>query len=197
MKRPILSIIITNYNRNNYLPFLLHLLSNQYNKNIEIILIDDGSNDSYNPFNNIKGLEIHYILNKENKGIGYCRELGLKKANGKYFVFIDSDDFISEKYIKIILDAIKKYSDLDIIQFGYIIYPNLNKTDYEISEKSFIWDKIFKKEWIRKNKIHFTNDRCGEDIIFLKKCYEKNPKIGKIPYTIYYYNLLSSSLTRK
>ena len=91
---PVLSIIITNYNKEIFLPFLFKILNKQYDNQVELVIIDDNSDDislleEYDkqcPFSH------QIIYNTKNLGIGAVRQIGLAAATGQYITFIDGDD---------------------------------------------------------------------------------------------------------
>ena len=120
------SIIIPVYNVEKYLPRCIESVLSQTYSSIEIILVDDGSVDnsgkicdeiaSVNP--KVK------VIHKENGGLSDARNAGIKIAQGEYFSFIDSDDWIHEDTYRILADKIKQ-NHADIICFGMIeLYEN-------------------------------------------------------------------------
>lgn len=92
MKNIKLSVIITHYNRFELLPYFLDYFHRHRHNHVEVILIDDGS-DNFEQFQFTKkpnNFEVYHI--NRNRGIGYCRELGKNIARGEYLTYIDSDD---------------------------------------------------------------------------------------------------------
>ncbi len=139
MNNILLSIIIPYYNTYNYTIKLLKELSIQYVDDIEVILVDDGCNETrFDEFN--KFTIIH--LDK-NYGASYAWNRGLDKAIGSYIAFIDSDDMISMDYVETLVDAIKNHNE-DIIKFAWFdsdaMYLVQNPTNRGI------WKAIYKKE---------------------------------------------------
>ncbi|WP_281815655.1 glycosyltransferase family 2 protein [Brachyspira pilosicoli] len=107
------SVIIPVYNVEEYLKECLDSVINQTLKEIEIICIDDCSTDSsYSILEEYakKDSRIVLIKNKENMGVGYNRNIGIKEAKGEYIGFIDSDDYISEDYYENLYNTAKKYN---------------------------------------------------------------------------------------
>ena len=88
---PLVSIIIPFYNRHDLVITALNYISLQTYKNIEVILIDDGS-DYALEINDDFGLDMQLKRLKENKGPGYARRVGRQMAKGKYVCYLDSDD---------------------------------------------------------------------------------------------------------
>ena len=114
------SIIIPVYNAYTVIDKCIQSIINQTYKNIEIILINDGSKDKSieklnyyeKKYKNIK------IINKKNEGVSKTRNLGIKKATGKYIMFIDNDDYIDNTYVETLLNEIKN-SEADCVYSGY------------------------------------------------------------------------------
>ncbi len=111
-----ISIIILNYNRQKFLDRSIRSCADQitFNRKIEIIFYDDGSTDSsLKLVKKMKSPLIKILSNKKNKGIGYSSKQALKQVTGKYFMRVDSDDFLNAHAIEImakILDHNLNYS---------------------------------------------------------------------------------------
>ncbi len=115
-KNSLVSIIIPTYNRANLVQRAIKSVLTQTYKNIEIIVVDDGSEDNteeiVREFNDER---IKYIRNKENKGVAASRNIGLKFSKGKYITFLDSDDeFLPEKIEKQV-EFLKQREELDFV----------------------------------------------------------------------------------
>ena len=101
MKNELVSVIVPVYNVEKYLVQCVDSILNQTYKNIEIILVDDGSTDSSGEIcdryagsnNNIQ------CIHKKNQGLGMARNSGIEAASGEYIVFVDSDDYLGENHI--------------------------------------------------------------------------------------------------
>lgn len=182
-----LSVIVIGYNIEKYVEKCLKSLQVQTYKNLEIIFIDDGSED--NTYTIVK--EISKTMNnlktftKKNGGPGAARNYGLKECTGEYITFVDGDDFLEkDAYQKAMEKIILEKTDLCV--FGYKkIYDNkiknisINKAFYKLPDikrdilsKSddtsiFLWNKIFKKDIIVKNKIFLLEQKCFEDNSFI------------------------------
>lgn len=135
---PLVSIIVPVYNVENYLEFCVNSLIRQTLKNIEIILVDDGSPDKSPKIcdNFIQKDSRIKVIHKRNEGLGMARNSGLKIASGKYVMFIDSDDYIDLNTVEILYtNAIK--NNLDLIGYKYDRFTNegpyiLNNQEYNI-----------------------------------------------------------------
>lgn len=102
MGEKLVSIIIPVYNAEKYISRCLDSIINQSYKNIQIIVIDDGSTD-----NGVLILDKYKeddnrisVYRTENRGVSYARNLGIEKAKGEYFVFVDADDFVQKDMIE-------------------------------------------------------------------------------------------------
>ncbi|MGL4973269.1 MAG: glycosyltransferase family 2 protein, partial [Culicoidibacterales bacterium] len=120
MNQPLVSVIVPVYNVAQYLPKCLDSIVNQTYKNLEIILVNDGSTDD--------SLEIIYdyakkdpriiVIDQENQGQSVARNKALVKAKGRYTIFLDSDDYIEEIAIFILVKQIQKLN-AEMIIFGH------------------------------------------------------------------------------
>ena len=184
-----ISIIVPIYNTEKFLDKCLNSLVNQTYKNIEIILIDDGSTDnSLNICLDYQKKDSRVIvLKQKNLGKSISRNNGINKSSGNYIMFVDSDDYIEPNMCEIMINTIKKYN-VDIVRCNYrfinnkIVEDNKNFISCnkilkknEIKEiinqmitgevGSYIWLLIIKKSIIKDNKIifnpkiHLMNDK--------------------------------------
>ncbi len=131
---PKISVIIPVYNVENYLAECLDSVINQTLKDIEIICVNDGSTD-----NSLSILKKYAqrdsrikVIDKENEGLGYTRKAGLKRARGKYVLFLDSDDKYDSNYsLEYLWSEIRKY-DSDILIFGISNYYDGNQHKWDL-----------------------------------------------------------------
>ncbi|MBP3596060.1 MAG: glycosyltransferase [Clostridia bacterium] len=180
----IISIIIPVYNTANYLEKCLNSILNQTYKNLDIILINDGSKDnSLDICMKYKILDKRIsVLTQENKGVSAARNLGIDNAKGEYIIFIDSDDYIDLKMIEVLYKNIQAY-DVSICNYSKVYdkkIVNHKISDKEIlSQKEFVinifcddmyggylWNKLIRKQII--GNIRFNeNLSIMEDLVFL------------------------------
>lgn len=185
------SVIVPVYNTSKYLSKCLDSLVNQTLKDIEIILVNDGSTDNSqdiideykNKYKNIKSYK------KKNGGLSDARNYGLKYAKGDYVGFVDSDDYVElSMYEKLYNKAIKDKSDMVTCDF-YWLYPNKTIEDIGNENKSkeelmltirvIVCNKIIKRSIINDNKLEFPLGLRYEDIYFT---YVLMPYLNKISY---------------
>lgn len=183
------SIIIPVYNVEDYLSQCLDSVINQTYKNIEIILIDDGSSDLSGKIcdeyaRKDKRIAVYH---NTNHGVSYSRNYGIKVSIGEYILFVDSDDYIERNYVETLMEPIflQNY-DLIICSawdvFGENKIPkaiNFNltgvfKEDYQYVLRTVApWGKLYVSEIIKKNKILFPEDiSYGEDHLFNLQYFE-------------------------
>lgn len=181
-----LTIIIPYYNTQDMTDALLHCLEPQMTKECEIILVDDGSNEPYVPW---QEEEMVRIFRQDNNGVSSARNRGLKEAKGEYIVFIDSDDLVSDDYIEQIFKAIETNPDTVYISWksidgklGKIIR---NENDEFNPWNRCVWNRVFKKEYI--DGLFFNEDmQVAEDDDFLNRLPVPSSKTY-ISKQIYYY----------
>lgn len=219
-----ITIIIPVYNVENYLKEAVESAINQTYKNIEIILVDDGSKDNSGKMcdefakidNRIK------VIHKPNGGLSDARNAGLNIATGKYIMFLDSDDFFE-------LDAVEvMYKEIEDKSADYVIgnYINVDENGKKWSKPVFdlekfkpfklsiddhfnsffimnsgVWNKIFRKEFIDKLNLKFEVGLPAEDAIFTTYCFIKSSKVYYIPNIVFNYrqregNSISTSCSR-
>lgn len=219
INNPKVSIILPVYNVEKYLPKCLDSICNQTFNDFEIICINDGSTDSslnILKFYSKKDNRIK-IINQENCGLGSARNIGLKYSNGDYILFIDSDDYISEKEVELLYEnLISNNSDLVIFKIARFVeeeniiydhpgfdFDNIFKNvdfdnftfDYHdikqyVMNASFApWTKLYKKEFLNKFNLKFPVATAFEDVIFHVKCLLNASKISFVPEFLYYYRL--------
>lgn len=200
------SIIIPVYNSEKYISRCLDSIINQSYKNIEVLVINDGSSDNSlkilkeyeKKYNNIK------VIDKENEGVAITRNKGIKLATGDYIMFIDNDDFIDSDYLESYINSVS--NDVDIVMGGYkrvneknkiLFYERLKDTNWSKYIIMAPWAKLYKKEFLIKNNIEFLSYKIGEDVYFNLLAYSKNPKIKIIDYIGYnwFFNTKSVSNT--
>jgi glycosyltransferase involved in cell wall biosynthesis len=143
-----LSIIIPVYNSEPYVDELMRSLMFQVTKEVEVIVVDDGSTFPYVP-----GYPAVKLFRKENGGVSSARNLGLNKARGEYIVFIDSDDIVAEDYIQRIFQAIESNPDTVYISWksidgklGKIISGP--KDEFNPWNRC-VWNRVFKRTYIK------------------------------------------------
>ncbi len=127
-----ISIIVPIYNTERYIRKCVNSIQNQTYKNLEIILVNDGSKDnSKNIMNQLAKEDSRIkVIHKQNAGVTAARLDGIKKASGEYIGFVDSDDVIEKDMYEILLDNMLKYN-ADISHCGYqMVFPDGRKNQF-------------------------------------------------------------------
>lgn len=201
------SIIIPVYNVEKYIDKCLESIINQTYENYEIILVDDGSSDD--SYNIIKSWQKKYndviiCLKQKNKGAGAARNRGLEVAKGDFIVFVDSDDYLDNDFLEVMVSNI---NDNDIVISGSrhvsensVLYTRkLKEDDWTKFQQLVIWAKIYRTEFIKKNKLLFSDIKTGQDVVFSLECYSHEPNVKIIDYVGYnnYHNLNSITHNKK
>ena len=211
---PKVSIIVPIYNVQRYIIECLNNLINQTLKEIEIILINDGSTD--NTFNRLKSyLEDKKIIfiEQAHQGVANARNTGLEFVMGEYIAFVDSDDYIEENMLEITYNLAKK-DNIDIIEFKHTIFQRKrrekpienNQTEigiiYNIKNiwqniRVELWNKLYKSEIIKKNNIKFLPEIYGEDLCFNLMLFPRINLVKKLNSTFYHYRRRKGQITLK
>lgn len=188
-----ISVIIPVYNVEKYIGQCLDSIVNQTYKNLEIIIVNDGSNDnSLEIINRYSQNDRRIkIINLENKGVSFVRNIGIKNSEGNYISFVDSDDYLN-------LNTYEKLAENldgeDLIIFNYGRFENSTGeiikekyvSDDEMQElpeeKRYLyskinhscWNKLYKTEYLKRNKFKFF-EILYEDVFFnLEVIYSTN-----------------------
>ena len=205
------SVIVPVYNVYDYLEKCLDSLVNQTLKDIEVIVIDDGSPD--NSYEIIEKYakdypEIIKAYKKENGGLSDARNYGIKYAKGEYIAFVDSDDYVKYDMYEKMYNRAKK-DDLDIVLCDTIklyengkevlIKSNLNYTDDVV--KSYLlsspmaWLRIYKRKIFDNFK--FKKGIYYEDIELTPRLVKYTKKIGFVSEGLYYYLQRDGSIMKQ
>lgn len=217
-----ISVIVPVYNVEKYLSQCLDSIIHQTYKNLEIILVDDGSTDSSglicdNYSQKDKRIK---IIHKCQGGLSDARNAGLKIATGEYISFIDSDDFIDKNMYSILINNTQKYNS-DIVWFNYYNYYSkkhfinssiiknndlydLSSSDkikfaknlfYQYKMDAHVWAKLYKRSIF--NNIKFPYGKLFEDIFVLLPILSNAKIISTIPDCLYFYRNRSESIVNQ
>lgn len=217
MNKDKVSIIVPVYNVEKYLEKCLKSLISQSYKNIEIILIDDGSKDNSGRIcDEYKRKDSRIkVIHKENAGVSEARNSGIQKATGKYLCFVDADDFVMDNYVEYMHQLIvkdssdiaictKMFSNFNEKQTSEEVIENLDGENAIIRILNYrmpigVYSRIFKKDLIEDNRIRFLKDiYMGEGFNFNVACFQKAKKVIVSNYKVYYYrrNNATSATTK-
>lgn len=217
-----MSIIVPIYNAENYLNECISSIINQTYRNIEVLLIEDGSTDASLDIckewskrdSRIK------VWHQKNKGVSGARNKGLEIASGNYILFVDADDYVDENYVRSLYE---KQALADIVICGYCKVNSENKTSVLLQKDGFLgredvffhtvctnvihgacWNKMFRASVLRKNSIIFReNIAIGEDLVFVTEYLQYCSTCYYINRALYFYRkngqsaMNSTYMTRK
>lgn len=207
------SVIVPVYNVENYLPRCIDSLLAQNYADLEILLIDNGSNDQSGQicenyaaqFSNITAYHI------PNKGVGSARNFGLSKAKGEFICFVDADDYLVGNLFSDVESQLD--SQLDLLVFSYYnsIEKNLSEIDRSAKilptegkkDKSdfialfqelfltdmmyTVWNKIYRREFLEEHQIVFESYELGEDVRFNLSVYQHVNTVFLVKSAYYVY----------
>ena len=208
-----ISIVVPVYNVEKYIERNLESLVNQTYKNIEIIVVNDGSPDNsqevIDKFKKKYPKIKSYI--KENGGLSDARNYGIAKATGKYIMFVDSDDYVEKNIVEALYNSIKENkSDIAICDI-YDNYETSNRNDIykNYIPKSFCdiytdklqllnrfcaWNKLFNIELFKDKNMRFAKNKIYEDLRLIPKLYLKANKISYVNKPLYHYIIRDNSI---
>ena len=205
--KDLISIVVPIYKVEKYLPKCIDSIINQTYKNLEIILVDDGSPDRCGEICDeyAKTDRRIKVIHKENGGVSDARNVGIDIANGEYLGFVDSDDYLEhdfcekmhmklkEEKVDWIACNFKKFGESEII-ISKTITADCLITDKEKILEDFltgyhyprvVWGKLFKKEML--DKYSFKNIKIGEDTCCIMDVMLKTKSVYLYNYSGYNY----------
>ena len=211
---PLISVIVPVYQVEHYLERCVDSILNQSYHNLEIVLVDDGSTDrgsvicdQYGTRNaNVK------VIHQNNQGLSVARNTGIEASTGEWICFVDSDDYIEEDMLEImLLTAAEDLSDMAICGF-----VRCDDEDHVIKVKSFerqcidsyqamergmaeslftvAWNKLIRRRCL--GEIRFPKGKIHEDEFTTYRIVDRCEKISLVDREFYHYTLRSSSITQ-
>lgn len=222
LRKLLISIVIPVYNVEKYLRECVDKVLAQTYKRLEIILVDDGSQDSSPQIcdSYAKSYSNVFVIHQRNGGLSYARNQGLRHASGDYIVFLDSDDYWDDDYaIEALIKEIQ--STEDIVLFGYkkkndesgkifVTRPCINENEFlamhNIDERlnylvkigmldSCAWNKLVRKGFLEEHNILFREGVTSEDIEWTAKLLMHCESISCSKETFYIYRQRKKSIT--
>jgi len=207
-----ISVVLPIYNVEKYLSRALDSLINQTIKDVEIIIINDGSTDrSFDIAKEYANRDSRIkILNKPNGGVSSARNFGIKEAKGDYIIFLDSDDYYEPDMLET-LYKIAKFNNCDVVVCGYfieyvqenfiidrVLYDIIADEKKEISRLicslfdkgmfNVVWNKLYKTGLIKTLKVSFPEyATTGEDLFFNIEIFKNVQKIAMTKRQLYHY----------
>lgn len=214
----LITVVIPIYNVEKYLHKCVDSIINQTYKNLEIILVDDGSPDRCGIIcDNYASIDNRItVIHKANGGLSDARNVAINKASGRYITFIDSDDYVDIVYIEYLYRLIKRYSaDISVCTFNYITEEgriinhvlnndtvkvmNLEEGLYELLNSKLFsnsaWAKLYKIECFEN--IRFPYGKIYEDVATIYKAFMKSNLIVWGEKSLYNYLFRESSISKQ
>lgn len=221
MEKELISVIVPVYNAEKYLQKCLDSILEQTYKNLEIIIINDGSTDNSGQICQEYEKQDDRIIyiEKENSGVSDTRNAGMDRMTGTYVTFVDSDDWLEPNYVKFLYEKLIEHQ-ADIVVGNYTSFNESNSVFYfhtsadyyekvydnksiipclydakELLKSALIvpWGKIYKKEIIAN--FRFPIDRIGEDALFNLKALLDSKKVVYVNKSAYIYRVREGSLS--
>lgn len=221
MNSSLVSIIVPIYNVEPYLEQCINSICNQTYKNLQIILVNDGSTDGSTEI--IKAWEEKdpriEVIHKRNGGLVSARKAGIKRAEGLYSIYIDGDDWIENDYVEKAVSATCGLT-ADAVCVGHIVddgkalrtvYNSIKAGIYLIDEilpimlskdefynfgiTQYVWSKMFKTQLVQKNQMKIPDEiQIGEDVALTYTCFLHAEKVSIIEYAGYHYVQRNNSM---
>lgn len=200
------SIIVPIYNISSYIDQCVESIVNQTYKNVEIILVNDGSKDD--SLAKLREWEKKdnrvVVVDKPNGGLSSARNEGLKYASGDYILYVDGDDWIDVKALAEADCFITEHGQVDMICFDYYAYYSetdkklisYNSKEIVCSGEHFFesstfkmtaWSKFYKRTYLEKIGLKFLEGRLHEDLSYTIPLCLCADKVGYIKTPLYYY----------
>lgn len=215
MKEPLVTIIVPVYNIEKYIDACISSIVNQTYKNIEIIIVDDGSIDQSGVLSDAwrKKDQRVKVIHQKNQGTSVARNTAMRVCSGEYIIFVDGDDIISCDMIEKLLNAKKKtnadciFCQYDIIPENAIKFDNVKEVEKDIYvadteeaqlrllnhiDVTVVWDGSYQTKLIKN--LFFDKGKKNEDIKWRCLATDKCKKIAYISDKLYGYRMRGDSL---
>ena len=207
MNNVIISVIVPVYNASEYLKQCLDSLVGQTMKNLEVIVIDDGSTDGSGEIADrfAEQYSNFRVYHQTNRGIGVTRGASIQYARGAYVGWVDADDFVEPDMFRRLYDAAKR-NDADVVSCDYSYYPEKIKTKekwfkmyqgkvdwYFIERNTQCWNKLVRRELLKEVNMEKWYALGGDGAYLLTLL--KAKKIITLPDSLYWYRVGHVSLS--
>ncbi|GHT17451.1 hypothetical protein FACS189429_1560 [Bacteroidia bacterium] len=207
-KNVLISVILPVFNAEKWVAQCLEILLCQTCKNLEIIVVDDGSTDRSAEI--AAQFPVQLIKFEQNRGLSAARNAGIDVAQGEYIHFMDVDDWLNLEFYEKMSEAMFATA-ADIACCGVEHEPK-PKISYRFSHRvlvtviddkmkltnvgneGYVWRFLFRTEFLKSQNIRFEEGRLIEDLIFLLQAVYYARKVVAVPDAIYYYKLRKNSI---
>ena len=225
MTEPLVTVVVPIYNVEKYLDRCLKFIVSQTYRNLDIILVDDGSPDRCPQMCDEwekKDSRIR-VVHKVNAGLGMARNTGIEHSRGEFIFFFDSDDYIAEDTVEkcvskaqltqsdtVLFGRNEVYTDgriekienqfpVDVYESAEIVHTLLpGLYTYRFGYGVSAWSKMFSMQIIRKYNLRFGSERevISEDAFFCLDYFSKSSRVALLENNLYYYFKNEKSLSR-
>lgn len=210
MENSLISVIVPVYNVEPYLRQCLDSIISQTYRNIEIIVIDDGSTDGCpqicDEYRERDGRVV--IFHTENRGLSAARNLGIDKARGEWIMFVDSDDWVEPDYCRLPYEAAVEH-DADLVIFSIILEGSTEESQKQdnnisgvlsareavVNGRPAAWNKFYHRSLF--NMVRYPEGRLFEDIATTHRIIYQAKKIIFLNERLYHYRIRKDSLSHK
>ncbi len=214
------SVIIPVYNTESYLPECIESLLNQTYPFFEIICVDDGSTDRSAQIIEAYAAEDLRVtlIRQQNSFAGTARNRGMDQAQGKYLLFLDSDDYFDPRMLELSVSRAEETA-ADIVVFGgYNLDPRTNTakvrpsylkehlvSGLEVFSRKDIpdhiltlsnpapWNKLYRRDFVKTRDLRFMSTRSANDVYFTKMAFVLADRISCVNEPLVYYRVLSNN----
>lgn len=224
MSNILVSIIVPFYNVEKYIEKCLKSIAQQTYRNIEVLMINDGSKDGSRSiaYRYAKEDERFFLLDKDNGGLSSGRNYGIERCKGQFICFVDSDDFLLPGYVEDLLMAFD--NNIDVVIGNYNLYNDKTKKEYnhsfQFTEKLVVskedkedlikdmiiraepvmsvWKNMYRASFINENHLLFESEReiYAEDEVFNIYAYTEARAIHLIDKIVYTHTFVDNSLSQ-
>ena len=193
MTTPLISVIVPVYRVEEYLERCVKSILSQTYKNLEVILVDDGSPDQCPAICDAcaeKDARVK-VIHQENKGLSGARNAGINAASGEYLAFVDSDDYVSPHFIEELYQLLQDTGcAIGQCRFSYV------KGDGLVEEGVVAWNKLYRAELFKETGIRYPEGRIHEDEATTYRLFHEAKKLAFLDRVLYgYYTENGGSIT--
>lgn len=217
----LISIIVPTFNVEKYIEKCINSLLNQDIKDYEIIVVDDCSTDqTVQVVKKVAKSRVKIIEKEFNSGLSDTRNIGIKAANGKYVMFVDSDDWIENNCLGKIVNFICNNKNIDVLYLGHILEKQGNKiashgylspTNCVYSAHEFLISElsqrsplpvpacfgVYRRNFIVENNLFFYSGVLHEDELWTPMILLQADTVGTLDLNFYHYIIRDDSISQK